>query len=269
MNDTKNIVEAILFASGKGVTIEQFEQNTELSQKEIKKALKKLQESYEKNEGSLVISEHNKKWKLTVRGKYLKYIEKIVSEVELPGPLLRTLSVIAYKSPVMQSDVIHIRGQGAYEHVKELVKQKFITKDEEGRSFLLKITDKFYNYFDVEGDEEIRDIFEKMKQEHKIGQLQIIDEEEPRTKETIGELEVIETKPITSEDHDTIFDQKPRTKDRSEEEKQEEENFLSDIDDKINQLSDRVSKHELPKRNIGSSESEKSDESGKKEEDYI
>ncbi|MCF7798689.1 SMC-Scp complex subunit ScpB [Candidatus Woesearchaeota archaeon] len=244
MEDLRNRIEAILFASGKGVTEEELAGYCEANLATIKKSLSYLQKDLDGRMGSLIISLHNNRWKMTVRGKYLKDVESIVSETELPSPVLRTLAVIAYKSPVLQADIIHMRGQSAYEHIKELTKQKFVTKEERGRSFLIKITDKFYNYFDVEGDEEIQDVFSKLREKQKtLGDLEIIDvklekkeqeEKKEEDKTHLGELDVV--------------DVAPRTREKTKEDEQEEKTFLARIDESINQISKRVEEHKLPNR---------------------
>lgn len=271
MEELQNKIEAILFASGKGVSEENLAIYCEEKPAKIKKALSGLAETYQKKESSLVIVKHSEKWKLTVRGKYTPYIEKIVSETELPRTILKTLALIAYKSPVLQSDIVNMRGQSAYDHVKELVKEKLVTKEESGRSFILKITDKFYNYFDVEGDEEIRDLFENLrKKQQKITELEIIsiaEEQEilDKNKSKLGTLKVVDSDPNNS-DHEEIFEEKiePRRNEKTEEEKTEEANFLDDIDSRIGELSKRVETHELPKRNEEESEEEKTENTEEK-----
>ena len=70
-----------------------------------------------------------------------------------PG-VLRTLSVIALKEPLRQTELIELRGSNAYEHVQELVEKGLIskTRDKNGRSFNLKTTPKFAEYFKLKGD---------------------------------------------------------------------------------------------------------------------
>jgi len=273
MDEITNKIEAILYASGKGVSEEELADYCEVKPKTVQKAIKKLQRNLEERNGSLLITEHNDKWKLTVKGKYTQLIQAIVSETELPNPILKTLAVIAYKSPVMQSEIVTMRGQGAYEHIKLLVKEKFITKDESGRTFLLKITDKFYNYFDVEGDEEIREIFANLrKQQQKMTELEIINianEEQtakntPENQQKLGNLAIVDVDPNSEQDE--LFsdeERKPKTKEKTEEEKREEETFLNDIDKKIDEITKRVEQQELPKRE---EEKEDNKETNKKED---
>lgn len=274
MDELKNKIEAILFASGKGVGEEDLTKYCEVDVKDVRKALKKLEKEFTEREGSLIITHHNKKWKLTVRGKYTQDVQHLVSETELPLPILKTLAVIAYKSPVLQADVVNMRGQVSYDHIKELVKEKFITKEESGRTFILKITDKFYNYFDVEGDGEIREVFKQLKErQDKMIELAVVEasKEEGSGDNPLGNLKVVDSKPIEGQDHEGIFDEnKPRVKERTEEEKKEEESFLKNVDSKIEELSQRIEKHKLPERKVEEEKTESEEENKEEEEEnYI
>ena len=73
--------------------------------------------------------------------------------VELKPPVLKTLTIIALKEPIRQSQLKELRSN-AYEHVAELLKMGLIsrTRDKNGRSFNLKTTPKFAEYFKLKGD---------------------------------------------------------------------------------------------------------------------
>ena len=88
-------------------------------------------------------------WKLTTREEYGNLVRKIVSETELTKSQMETLAVIAFKYPIKQSDLIKIRTNKAYDHLMELEKAGFITRQRYGRSKLIKLTDKFFEYFDL------------------------------------------------------------------------------------------------------------------------
>ena len=51
----------------------------------------------------------------------------------------------------MQSDLVELRGSGAYDHIKELLAQNFIERkrQSEGRSFWLSLSEKFHRTFAV------------------------------------------------------------------------------------------------------------------------
>jgi len=75
--------------------------------------------------------------------------------VDLSTAALRTLATIAIKKRILQSDLVDLRGSGAYDHIKELLAQNFIERkrQSEGRSFWLSLSEKFHRTFSVKTDE--------------------------------------------------------------------------------------------------------------------
>ena len=161
--DYKSQIEALLFASGRFIDADTLLILTGASNKQVLiNNVKKLKQEYEERNSPLMVVEEKDGWKLTVREAYLPLVRKIISETELPKTILETLAIIAWKSPVLQSEVVDIRHNKAYDHVSELLELGFIKKEPEGRSFRLNLTEKFYEYFDVDGSRDIREVFKKI-----------------------------------------------------------------------------------------------------------
>ncbi|MEX0588669.1 MAG: SMC-Scp complex subunit ScpB, partial [Cyanobium sp.] len=59
------------------------------------------------------------------------------------------LATIALKKRILQSDLVELRGSGAYDHIKELLAQDFIERkrQSEGRSYWLTLSEKFHRTF--------------------------------------------------------------------------------------------------------------------------
>jgi segregation and condensation protein B len=86
-----------------------------------------------------------------LRAEFQELVQKLIP-VELGVGALRTLAAIALNSPLLQSELINLRGSGAYQQVQELVESGFVRKrrDSDSRSFSLQVTAKFYQYFQIE-----------------------------------------------------------------------------------------------------------------------
>jgi segregation and condensation protein B len=222
--DYKNMVEALMFASGRLMSIDALLNLTGASNKQvIIKNIEKLKKEYEERNSPLMIVEEKDGWKLTVREQYLSLVRKIVSETELPKTILESLAVIAWKAPVLQSEIIDIRHNKAYDHIAELEELGFIKKEKKGRSFVLKLAEKFYEYFDVSGAKDIRQVFSKVVGEVK-GQKKVDEYEE---KELIAEL----SKDDQQKTSETVSaEQKPA------ETKQEEPSENNKKDEEFNEL---------------------------------
>lgn len=156
MSEALRRVEAVLFSSGKFMPLKDLRRSTRLKEEDVRKAVEELKELYK--DTSLIIVEENGSYKMTVREKYLPYIRRIVTDLEMTKSHMETLAVIAWKNPARQADIIKIRTNKAYDHIKALEDQGFITTEKEGRTKKLKLTSKFYEYFEID-DKGIKEVF--------------------------------------------------------------------------------------------------------------
>jgi len=169
MEEIKKQIEALLFAAGRNVTIDElakimnvFDKNT------IKNAINELKKDYEQREAPLIIIQEGDSWKMTVHEKFIPLVQKINPNAELSRTLMETLSVIAWKQPVLQSEVVDIRTPAVYEQIAELEKMGFISKERSGRSYMLKVTQKFMDYFDLPNKEAIKNVFKDITQQQQL-----------------------------------------------------------------------------------------------------
>ncbi len=153
MVDDKKKVEAVLFAVGKEITAERLACLCELDVNKVEDIIEILIKEYDERDHSLKIVVKENGWKLTVRDEFIPLVSSIVSSTELDQPIMETLAVIAWLYPIVQSEIIKIRGSGAYEHMKLLLDQGFIDKERFGRTYKVKLTQKFFNYFDLPSEE--------------------------------------------------------------------------------------------------------------------
>ena len=153
MEDIKNKVEALLFSSGKPISFEEIKKLCRLrNDEQLNKALQDLKIDYDNRDSSLILVNEGDKWKITTKENYFHIVKKIVTETELSKTLMETLAVIAWKYPIKQSDLIKIRTNKAYDHLRELETIGYISRQKHGRTKLIKLTDKFFSYFDLPPD---------------------------------------------------------------------------------------------------------------------
>ena len=153
MDANEKKVEAVLFAVGKEITTERIASLCALELKQAEEIILNLQSNYEQKDHSLRIIAKDNGWKLTVRDEFVPLVSSLVTSTELERPLMETLAVIAWKYPIVQSDVIKLRGSGAYEHMRILEEQGYVMKEKSGRTFKVKLTPKFFAYFDLPSEE--------------------------------------------------------------------------------------------------------------------
>src|SRR3989338_5848310 len=145
----KNKIEAVLFASGKKLSEDDIAKLAQIDKKQVKIILQGMKHEFEEKETALKLIEENDGWKLTIKEKYIPFIRNIQTETELSKSVMETLGVIAWKYPALQCDIIKIRTNKAYDHLDLLEEAGFISREKSGRTKKIKLTDKFFNYFDL------------------------------------------------------------------------------------------------------------------------
>ena len=152
MEQLKSRIEAVLFTTAKALSAKEIAEILETDTESVEEALLDLIMDYSSRDGALEIDDENG-YILQVKEEHMDIVEKLCP-VELKPAVLRTLSVIALKEPIRQSALKDMRGSNAYEHVQELLEKGLIsrTKDKNGRSYNLKTTPKFAEYFKLKGD---------------------------------------------------------------------------------------------------------------------
>lgn len=152
MVQLKSRVEAVLFTTAKALNAKEIGEILNVEEDVAEEALLELIMDYSSRDGALEIDDDNG-YILQLKEEYMDIVEKLCP-VELKPAVLRTLSVIALKQPIRQTQLKEMRGSNAYEHVQELLEKGLISriKDKNGRSFNIKTTPKFAEYFKLKGD---------------------------------------------------------------------------------------------------------------------
>ncbi|MCW1296218.1 MAG: SMC-Scp complex subunit ScpB [Candidatus Parvarchaeota archaeon] len=150
--DKKAVIGALLFASH-GLKIEEICERTKVSEEEALRILSELKRDYELINLGIEVVEEQRFWKIKIKDEFIDKVKEF-AKPEIGRGKMETLAVIAWKSPVKQSEIVKMRGNKAYEHIKELFEEGFITMQPFARTFILTLTDKFFEYFNIRKGEE-------------------------------------------------------------------------------------------------------------------
>ena len=147
----KSKIEAILFITSKAMQPIEIAELLGIEEEMAQEALLDLMFDYASREGALEIDDEDG-YIIQVKAEHMDIVEKLCP-VELSPAVIKTLTVIALKEPIRQSYLKEIR-PSAYEHIAELLQQGLISrsKDKNGRSFNIRTTKKFQEYFKLKGD---------------------------------------------------------------------------------------------------------------------
>ena len=144
-------LEAILYLKAQPLTVAKLAEYAKCDREAVEEGLIELMGDYAHRESALEIVETPEGYSLQLRETFQHLVQTLIP-VDLGVGALRTLAAIALKGTISQTDLVELRGSGAYDHVKELVELGFIKKrrQSDGRSYWLQVTDKFYQYFQVD-----------------------------------------------------------------------------------------------------------------------
>ena len=148
MASIENEIMSLLFASASPLSEDNLLKSSSAhTHEQLTEALHKLSERL--TDWPLELSKENGAWKLTLKAAYLPLVRHLNPETELPKGALDVLALIAHREPVLQSEIIHQLGSGAYDHIRTLLEKGFIIRKQKGRSFELRLGETFFRYFEI------------------------------------------------------------------------------------------------------------------------
>ena len=144
-------IEAILYLKGQPLSLMDIAQCAECEVDTAQEAMMELISDYAYRDSAVEVVETETGYSLQLRSVFDDLTDDIIP-AELGKGALRTLAAIALKNPIVQTELIELRGSTAYQHVQELVEMGFVRKrrQESGRSYLLEVTNKFHQYFEID-----------------------------------------------------------------------------------------------------------------------
>lgn len=151
--DTKAIVEALIFTSEIPLTPDKIKEILKLPKVEIQVLLDELTSEYNSMTRGFYLRKVANGYQFRTRPEYSVWIQRLkkVKALRLSQPMMETLAMIAYKQPVTRVEIEYIRGVDSDWVIKSLLEKMLITilgrKDVPGRPFLFGTTTKFLEVF--------------------------------------------------------------------------------------------------------------------------
>jgi len=148
------LMEAALYVSGRPLTLKTLGSVVgSRSRKKVLALSKILVKKYSEDNGALELIElDDDRFVLQLKSKYVPFVKKLAIRPLLTVGPLRTLAYIAFRQPILQSEVADVRGSQAYSHIKDLGAMGLIVSEKSGRTKILRTTDVFTDYFNLNRD---------------------------------------------------------------------------------------------------------------------
>lgn len=154
MNHLRAIIEALIFASEFPISTQQIAEIIDGAEKEeILLSLAALLKDYETNKDGIHIVEVAGGYQFRTRTDVAPWIRKLnkFRTAALSNAAMETLAVVAYRQPVLKSEIDRIRGVDTGGALKNLIEKKLVRilgrKDVPGKPIIYGTTKKFLEVF--------------------------------------------------------------------------------------------------------------------------
>ena len=203
MEDIKYIIESLLFVADEPLPVDRIKKILiQVETGEIRETMAELTAEYEARGGGFYLDEVAGGYQIRTRPQYTDWIKKLIQPkpLRLSKPALETLVIIAYKQPIIRSDIEHLRGVDCGGVIRVLLERKLIRvlgrKEIAGRPLIYATTKRFLEIFDLKN---LRDLptpkeIEELAAATNEGNLAVI----------VDSTQEFEDYPETSEDSETI-----------------------------------------------------------------
>jgi len=150
----KGIFEAILFLSNEPLPITFFTRELGIDPTQTKILIDSLVDEYEERDGGIKLAEISNGFQFITSKKYAEPIRRVMGFKKtdtLSRGMLETLSIIAYRQPIMLAEIEELRGVSSRMMVANLMKKNLVKpvgrKELPGRPLTYGTTDEFLRYF--------------------------------------------------------------------------------------------------------------------------
>lgn len=168
VKNLENIVEAIFFALGREISINELSEVLKIEEEKIIEAVEILKNKYSNDKG-IVLVKVKECYQLVTNKKYYEDVNKFVENTKrqnLSNTVLETLSIIAYNPKITKSEIEKIRGVNSDFAVSRLLECGLVEEvarlNLPGRPAAYSVTNDFLKNCGIEDINELPD-FDKIK----------------------------------------------------------------------------------------------------------
>jgi segregation and condensation protein B len=186
MENIKAVIEALILASETPLVLEKICIILSGVEKlEIKEALEKLVLEYNERQGGIYLQEVAGGFQFRTRPELSPWVKKLKSTKphSLSPAAMETLAIVAYKQPIVKSEIESIRGVDVGAPLKGLLDKKLIRivgrKDVPGKPIIYGTTRKFLEVFNLKDLLDLPNLRElkELNQQQEIVEQEIVEEE--------------------------------------------------------------------------------------------
>ena len=182
-------IEALIFIASEPISLKDIRKvlvsafNTSMPPEDIEQALAELKEKYQQEHFAFELVEIAEGCQFMTKSAFHSVVDEYIKEnnaKRLSKAALETLAIIAYKQPVVKSEVEHIRGVNCDYTIQKLLEKELIEiqgRDHgPGKPLIYGTSPKFMNYFGLKSIKDLPQLKEFTKRDEEIGRLAEIEQ---------------------------------------------------------------------------------------------
>ena len=164
----KSVLEAVLFASGEPLDLENTAKTLLVDKESIENALSEMTEEYKKDSHGIELLNLAGKYQFATKEEFAPEIRAVLSmkkNTPLSSAAFEVLAIVAYNQPVTKAFIEQVRGVDCSGVIATLCQRNLIEEhgrlDLPGRPLLYCTTDNFLRCFEISSLDELPELPEK------------------------------------------------------------------------------------------------------------
>ena len=181
IREIKSIIEGLLFVWGDPLTVEDIGNILELDKAQVLKLMNEMLDDFDFNRRGIRIIKVNDTYQLSTRPEHFQWIKKLnhtKPNKSLSNAAMETLAIIAYRQPIIKSEIDNIRGVKSDRSIETLMEKNLVIElgrlERIGRPIIYGTSDEFLRLFALESLDDLPDLEEMVE---KIDEEFDVDEE--------------------------------------------------------------------------------------------
>ena len=183
LSNSEQLIEALIFASDKSISVEEIHQvltelaEEEISAEDIAVCIEQIDQKYRDLNLAIELVHLNGGYQFLTRKEFFAVINQLQiqrSKKKLSQAALETLSIIAYKQPLTKLEIEQIRGVNCDYTVQKLLEKELISivgkAETVGKPLLYATSGLFMDYFGINSTKELPKLEDLISDGNEIGE---------------------------------------------------------------------------------------------------
>ena len=160
--EMKSIIIGLLFTWGDPLELKDISNVLDRPEKEVQQVIKELIDDLDFNRSGLRIIKFNNSYQIGTRPEHYEWIKKLnntKNSKNLSNASLETLSIVAYRQPIIKAEIEAIRGVRSDKALETLIQRGLVAEvgrlEKTGRPILYGTTEDFLKHFGLESIDDL------------------------------------------------------------------------------------------------------------------